>query len=225
MDLSAVGDRLEALPAAEVLKRILDHNAEQLGSDGVAGMVETRLVTVGVSATGYPIKIDSKNNVVISTESGLGYLNVGELLLVEVLNPTTISNKLTTDPPAATKIVPPSSPPRQELRTELTKLNAKLEKRYRLTIEADVLDNAALGDFGKKQFARFLTVVEEAFDAIGSSDVGEITLSSLDRVAIVLGEQLAVKRSGSVMVLAAPFNGEFPSTLRAQLDTMLEANL
>ena len=225
MNLSAFGTDLEVLPPVEVLTRVIDHNAAALGADPTQDLVEVRIVIAQTSIVGRPLKIDTKKNVVIATDSGLAYVNVTELSVVEVLDPDLMLSKLAGSVPSATPVVPAASPPRQKLRDQLSTLNSKFEKRFRLTIEADVLDDAALTDAGKNQFTTFLGVVEDAFDTIGATDVGEITISSLDRVALVLGNELAVKRSGSVMVIAAPFNTEFAPTLRAQLDTMLELNL
>ena len=226
MDASVVGPNLDILTASEALNRVCAHNGERLASGRSDGLVRSRLTFAGSEVVGSPVKLDAKGSLVVLTDGGVAYLDTSGLQCVEVLGVEPMIDALSVPPPPSqNNVVPAQSPPRSELRDTVAQLNEKLESRFGFTIDADVLDDARLTDLGKNQFVPFLETLEAAFDDIGSDDVGEITLSSLDRAALALGDELIVKRSGSVMVIAAPLNTTLEPTLRSRLDTMLEANL
>lgn len=225
MDLKALGPTLDMMSADALLAKVVRHNAEMMSS-APDDMVETRLVLAsGVELIGKPIDIDNAKNTIVATDAGLGYTNVSTLAVLEVLNPLA-AQSLIAEPALVVPTVPAKSPSRSELRDVLAELNARLQQRYTLTVEAEVLDDSTFGDAGKNQFVAFLEMLEKAIDEIGSEDVGEITIASLGQIVIAKAPgELAVKRSGEILLIAVPFDEPFPKTLSARLDTELQLNL
>ena len=218
---------LEAISIAKLFQKVVRHNKGVVETDPGA-MIETRLVLAnGVELEGSPLRVDASKNAVVSTGSGLGYLNVGTISVLEILDAQAAAALLTNEPPPpSAPIVPASSPPRKDLRDELAKVNTKMAAKFRLEIKADVIDDPDFGDVGKNQFVEFLEMTEHALTSIGEDPVGEIEIGSLEQISIIQAAgQLAVERSGPVMVIAAPFGEPFEKTLSAQLQTELQRNL
>lgn len=223
---------LKALGVAEVLNEIVEHNSEQVAAGVSTGMVDARITVCSQTLVGFPLKIDPRNNVVITTKGGLAYVSAEDIVMVEVIDTSLIIDRLAdsepgvgTSQPPSSAVVPPASPPRSELREAVRQLNASLNSKFAMSLEADVLSNPSLTDLGKNQFVPFLDMIEESFDSFAADDVGEITLRSVDRVGVVLGDTLDLKRSGGAMVIVAPLNTDLPPSLRTKFDTMLAANL
>ena len=246
MDVKKLGSTLDVMSPEALLAKIVRHNKSLVSTDP-ASMIVTRLVLAsGIEVDGCLIDIDKSKNAVVARDSSLAYVNVATLGLLEVLDPEAAAPLITNEPPppptapgtapvvpgtapvvpGTAPVVPPGSPLRSELRTELAKLNTKMERRFRLTIEAEVLDDPSFGDAGKNQFVDFLTMLDHALTEIGSDDVGEITIGSLDQIMIAQAPgELAVKRSGDLMLIAVPFSKPFEATLSARLHTELQLNL
>ncbi len=217
---------LHMMSADALLAKVVRHNAE-VKSAGPQDMVETRLVLAsGVELTGKPLEMDDAKNTIVATREGVAYTNVSTLAVLEILNPEAARSLLAEPVAPIVETVPATSPPRSELRDEVAALNARLKRRYTLTVVAEVLDDASFGDDGKNQFVAFLEMLEHAFDEIGSEDVGEITIRSLGQVVIAKAQGgLAVKRSGDILLIAVPFDEPFAATMPARLNTELELNL
>ena len=230
MDIQKLGPKLDVMSAEALFAKVVRHNARVVETDP-RSMIDTRLVlTSGVELTGRPLDVDQSKNAIVASATGLSYVNVSTLSVLEVLDPNAAASLITNEPPpppsSTTPIVPTNSPARSELRAELEKLNIKMERRFRLTVNAEVLDDATLGDVGKNQFVEFLEMLDSALTEIGSNDVGEITVGSLDQILLAQApDQLAVKRSGELLLIAVPFTEPFESTLSARLHTELQTNL
>lgn len=228
MDIQLLGPKLDVMSADALFAKIVRHNAGIVGSDP-ASMIAVRLVlTNGAELTGRPVELDQSKNAIIASKAELSYVNVSTMSVLEILDPDAAAALITNEPPPppTTPIVPSSSPARSELRDELAKLNTKMQNRFHLTINAEVLDDATLGDLGKNQFVDFLEMLDQALTDIGSTDVGEITVSSLDQILLAQAPgQLAVKRSGELLLIAVPFSEPFEETLSARLQTELQTTL
>ena len=230
VDIQKLGPKLDVMSAEALFAKVVRHNARVVETDP-RSMIDTRLVlTSGVELTGRPLDVDQSKNAIVASATGLSYVNVSTLSVLEVLDPNAAASLITNEPPpppsSTTPIVPTNSPARSELRAELDKLNIKMERRFRLTVNAEVLDDATLGDVGKNQFVEFLEMLDSALTEIGSNDVGEITVGSLDQILLAQApDQLAVKRSGELLLIAVPFTEPFESTLSARLHTELQTNL
>ncbi len=230
MDLATFGPALEVMSPDALLAKVIRHNTFVMATDTTA-VIRTRMVLAnGVEVVGQPIGVDPSKNAVVASESGLVYVNVATLSVLELLDLDIAAPLITSEPPpppaGSTPLVPAGSPQRRELRGELSKLNAKLAQRFRLTVEAEVLDDKSFGDVGKNQFVEFLEMLDNALHEIGSDDVGEITIGSLDTIMIAQAPgDLAVKRSGDLMVIAVPFAEAFDATLAARLHTELQLQL
>ena len=226
MDRAKLGPTLDLMSADALLAKVVRHNAEVMAS-APDDMIETRVVLAsGVELVGKPIDIDNAKNAIVATESGLGYTNVSTLAVLEVLNPLAAQSLIAEPASPVVETVPAKSPPRSELRNAVAALNARLQRRFNMTVEAEVIDDPTFGDAGKNQFVAFLEMLEKSIDEIGSEDVGEITIASLDQIVIAKAPgDLAVKRSGEILLIAVPFGAPFPPTLAARLDTELQLNL
>ena len=216
------------MSADALFAKVVRHNASTIANDA-ALLIETRMVlSSGVELIGRPIDIDQSKNAVVASSTGLSYVDVSTLSVLEILDPDAAAPLITNEPPppAPTPVVPTGSPARSELRAELDKLNIKTERLFNLTVKAEVLDEATFGDVGKNQFVEFLEMLDHALTEIASEDVGEITISSLDQILLAQAPgQLAVKRSGELLLIAVPFGEPFESTLSARLHTELQTNL
>lgn len=217
----------------EILCRELARYNAALGSTDAEGMLEVEITFVGGAAiTGYPLRLDGSKNVIVSTGSGLAYFAMGQVQSIEVLDAGAAMSLLanesaeTPPPPPSTPVVPATSPPRSDLRDELAKLNAVVSPKFGVEVLADVIDDPTFGDVGKNQFGEFLDVLRHALITIGDEPVGEITIQSLQQISIIAASgQLAVERSGPVMVIAVPFDEPFESTMSARLQTELQLNM
>ncbi len=240
MDVKKLGPVLDVMSADALFVKVVRHNTALLSSDP-GSMISVRLVLAnGVELVGRPIGIDMSKNAIIASDSGLSYFDVATLSVLEVLDPDAAMSLITNEPPpplpspppappstsGPVPVVPSGSPLRSELREALATLNEKMERRFRLTIDAEVLDDPSFGDDGKNQFVDFLDMLEHALTEIGSDDVGEITIGSLDKIVIAQASgALAVKRSGELMLIAVPFKEPFEKTLSARLQTELQLHL
>ena len=226
--------------SAENLFRELASNNSARGSTDAEGTVEVKITLVGgAEISGYPVRVDSSNNAIMSTASRMAYFAVGEIQVIEVPERTAAIRLLpkepdsppsapvvTPVPPAPVPVVPLSSPPRSDLRDELAKLNAVVSSKFGITVLAKVIDDPEFDDTGKNQFAEFLDMLRHALVTVGEDPVGEITIQSLEQISIIqTAGQLAVERSGLVMVIAVPFAEPFAPTLSARLQTELELNM
>ena len=101
-----------------------------------------------------------------------------------------------------------------------------MSSKFGISVIAEVIDDPKFGDVGKNQFSEFLDLLRHALVTIGEEPVGEITIQSLEQISIIAAAgNLAVERSGPVMVIAVPFDEPFESTLSARLQTELQLNL
>ncbi len=234
MDISS----LKSFSPEALFREVVRHNAE-VGSTTAEGLVEvTVTLTSGVELSGRPVHVDGSKNATVSTGSGLAYFALGQLHVIEILDAAaagsivmreSASNEAPSKappPPPGAPVVPATSPPRSDLREEVTELNTVLSRKFSIEVLASVLDDPSFGDTGKNQFAEFLDILRHALFAIGEDPVGEITIQSLQQISIIQAAgQLAVDRSGPVMVVAVPFDEPFDSTLSARLQTELQLNM
>ncbi len=228
MDLSSFGT-IEPIPTLKLLTKIVDHNRSRLYGSDASGLIECRLVLSStVEVVGRPIALSRARDAIVATDQSLSYVNLTELAVLELLD-LDDAMPLLSDAPrrSTTPQVPASSPPRGDLRGLVEQLNSRMQRRFGLSIEASVIDDAGLGDVGKNQFADFLVMLEESLTTIGDDPIGEIEIGSLEQVGIVQAAsgQLAVERSGSVMVIAVPFEEAFKPTMSARLQTELQSKL
>lgn len=231
MDLLTLGPTLDVMSPHALFAKVVHHNASLVGS-APDKMISIRLVLAsGVEVVGRPVGVDSAENAIVASDSGLSYLSVSTLSVLEILDPDAAASLVTNTPPPpprseAGSVIAASSPARSELRVKLEELNERVQRRFRLEVKAEVLDDAAFGDVGKNQFIDFLEMLDAALTEIASEDVGEITIGSLELIMIALAPgELAVKRSGELLLVAVPFSKPFDKTLSARLQTELELNL
>lgn len=222
MDLTQVVPLLKIDKPLEILKNIIFYNYRIGNNKSMITVRATLAKTVVIE--GAPVKIDKNNDVIFLIQAkSIAYVNVSELIMVDILNPEQVLDILTNGEFFEVPI--DKVPGNLELKRTFNETQEQFKQTYGFML--NTFENVSQSsDRAKYQYHQFLIVLSKLLNEIAKDDLGRQALQKIDDFCIEPADKgFSLTKESQSLKLHIDFNTKFSADFEQQLRSMIEKNI
>ncbi len=203
-----------------IFEKVLAFNSR---TEALEKMVQIRLgLSSGTVFEGIPLKKDVEGNTLLFGANGnLGYVNIGSLISVEIMNPD-LSLSLLTD--GAFFEVPESEiPTGLQLKRNVKAIADAMQTDLGVVLDLEAVLAKSLTDKEKYQLKPFLRALATVLGQIAADPLGKEAISSYKSIVLETHDgPLKVDRNQDTLMVAIDLNQKLPVALEQNLKEKIE---